>query len=155
MTTVRPPAPVLPPTPVTTPADAVRLVAAITGLRPGGPPGTEEIVSLVLDRHGVGGVALAVSDAPTPAAVLRVAEIAGRIAAGQDTVAHLVVASVRAADSPAERAADLDRWRRLDEGTGADGVVLVDWLVVTPARVRLPRVAAGAPSRWPLDAGPG
>ncbi len=139
------------PAPITVPADALALIDAINHLEPSGPPGTEELVCLLLDPDGVGGTAMIVPDAPTPDAVLRATDCAVRAATQLVEITQVVVASVRPAGHSATPAADAERWLLIDELCAAHELELLEWFVVTCGQVRLPREALGIPSRWPHD----
>jgi len=136
--------------PLATPADALDLVARLSS-RPSSP----EVVCVLLDGARRVGASFTVTDVVDPDGVLHVAEMALAVAAATAEIDGIVLASIRPSPLVERAGSDLDRWCRLDDLCNDLRCELVEWLVLTPDRVALPRERLGAPSRWWLGVPPG
>lgn len=153
MPTVRPPRPGSPTDgrhrdPLTSPVDALDVIGEIAARPP-----TAEIICVHLDAHRRVVGAFAVTGITDPGHVVEVAAVALDAATGATEPGGLLLASVRP-DSSGPDPHDAARWDVLDTLCAEAGVELVEWLVVTPRAVTLPRVAAQAADRWSSHAAP-
>ncbi len=133
---------------LTSPVDALDVIGAIAAR----PPATEVICVHLDGRRRVAG-AFAVTGIPDPDRVVEVAAVALDAAAGFPDLDGLLLASIRPESGGADPH-DEARWEILDALCAEAGVELVEWLVVTPRAVSLPRAAGGTPDRWPRLAVP-
>lgn len=122
---------------------------AIVSLARRDPLIAETLAFFLDDRHCGAGSIVAVSDTVVPDDVLDVADVICTASAAQvadGTLTGLVVASCR------RRAGllpdDAERWCDLSDLVETHGLVLVEWFVVGPEGVVLPRDVAGEPPRW-------
>lgn len=129
------------PEPVRSSADALRVV--LLAVR---TPLIDETIAFLLDEHGVGGVITAVSGTDEPDSVLPIAECLALAGSQLPSQMSLVLATVR--PQHALLPGDIDRWRALIALTAHHGVRLLEWFVVAPGGVHLPRELAGGPDPW-------
>lgn len=108
-----------------------------------------ETLGFLLDDSGCGRTVFAVADTESPDALLDVAECLAAAGERVPEIASLVLASVRPEGGDRTDADDMDRWMEASDIAGDRGLVLLEWFIVTPAMVCLPRVTLGEPSRWP------
>lgn len=108
-------------------------------------PRRPETVVVLLDHERRGRSIINVDGTGDPDAVLDVAELSIRMAAGLRAVGGALVASVRPAG--ADDLDDVERWLELDERFAVAGIELVEWYIYGRA-VSKPRVLLGEPERW-------
>lgn len=109
-------------------------------------PLQHETIVFALDDDGRGGTIVVVSDTHDPDDVAPVVTRICRRHQGDPAVCSLVVATVR---PDGGLLTDDDRRWIAAEATAEDfGIELVEWFVIGPDGVWLPRVLAGDPERW-------
>lgn len=116
-------------------------------------PLRHEMLGLLLDDGGRGSTIVVVDDVPPghDHAVLDLAEVLAEAGASSPVVSTVLLASVRPRAATADallHPGDVDIWVELDDLVDSYDLRLVEWAVVGPAGVALPRELLGAPARW-------
>jgi hypothetical protein len=107
-----------------------------------------ETLGFLLDDSGCGRTVFVVAETKAPDALLDVAECLAAAGERVPEISSLVLASVRPEGGDRIGPDDIDRWMEASDIAGDHGLLLLEWFIVTPAMVCLPRVALGEPSRW-------
>jgi hypothetical protein len=108
-------------------------------------PPVAETVALLLDHERRGHRIVVVRDTFGDDDVLDVAEVLSSLAADDDRLGGLVLATVRPGGGV--QPADADRWLEMSDECELVGTELVEWLIVADG-VACPRDLLGEPPRW-------
>lgn len=127
------------------PVDDAEAALAVFRLAVSDPP-VHETLAFLLDHDGRGGTIVAVSETTAPEALFTVVGAMCCMARRDREACSLVVATVRPDDVVV--AGDVDRWSAATELADSYGIELVEWFVITPGDVVVPRASTGEPERW-------
>ena len=134
--------------PIRTAADAL----AVVSLASASPPRWETIAFLLDSGYRGTGQFTVVSDTIDGDSVIRIAEVMGEVGAlcsdaGDVDCAFVVIASVRPGSGLEQP--DAFRWYSASDIIDDRGLELIEWFVLGPNGVELPRELVGDPERWP------
>ena len=106
-----------------------------------------ETLAMFLDHHHHGSTLVTVTDTVLAKQLLEVAEVMALAGSARPEMSGLVLASVRPGHGL--QSGDDELWTRASNVTEANGMILIDWFVISPHGTCSPRELIGLPSRWP------
>ncbi|MEY4338598.1 MAG: hypothetical protein RLZ14_448 [Actinomycetota bacterium] len=134
--------PLASPLPVRNSADALHVLSLAIER-----PLRAETHSFLLDDHGVGGLLVAVSGTHHASTVLEVVEVMAAAGERVEALTGLVVASVR--PHGGLESTDEHLWHEASHRARCHGIELIEWFVVGPHGIELPRTLTTESARWP------
>lgn len=111
-------------------------------------PLADETLVIVLDRHQRGRAVVHVTGTADPDRVVGVLDVLLEASPAGGDIGSVVVASVRPDPAAHFDLDDFDRWLEMSDAAERAGVELLEWFVIGPGMVTVPRDLLGEPPRW-------